>query len=368
MIYVIGAGPAGLFLAISLKKLDHLRKIIIFEDHKDIGSPVQCTGILTPAITELFPIKKEMIANKIRTAKIYAPKGNHVTIRFNQPDFILHRNAFDQSLEKEARKQGVQIKKEHRLTHIKGSKLIFSTKKKMQVQIKLKERDIVIGADGPQSTVAKQTGMFTHRQSLLGNQALVKINNDNAIGFYPHIGEYAWFAPENMNFSRIGIATRKNHAKLFKELLARFPGKIISRQAGLIPLYHPKIPKQTIHRGVQYFLIGDAAGQIKNTTGGGIIAGMKAGKLLAELIHEGRQEEYAKKVKKLEQELYLHYRLNKGFGKFTDEDWNKLVEICSKKGMRELLGKINRDNLISMIPPLFIHGLPLIRFWKKFVQ
>ena len=55
-------------------------------------------------------------------------------------------------------------------------------------------------------------------------------------------------------------------------------------QGGTIPLFHPKIHVQNLQIRPKVYLLGDAGRQIKNTTGGGILAGIRAAKLLSNCI------------------------------------------------------------------------------------
>jgi flavin-dependent dehydrogenase len=48
MIAVIGGGPAGSYTAHLLVRAG--KEVAVFEEHEHIGSPVQCTGIVTHSI------------------------------------------------------------------------------------------------------------------------------------------------------------------------------------------------------------------------------------------------------------------------------------------------------------------------------
>ena len=51
---IVGAGPVGCFLARELKGLE----LQIFEEHKGVGEPVQCTGLISKNVDELFKVNK----------------------------------------------------------------------------------------------------------------------------------------------------------------------------------------------------------------------------------------------------------------------------------------------------------------------
>lgn len=368
MIAIIGAGPAGLYAGITLKTLNPEAEVEIYEEHDTIGEPIQCTGILTSEIDTLITLPKEVIATKISTARIHAPNGKFADINFFKPDIILRRDRFDQHLAKLATAKKIRIHLNHKLSDISKRTLCFTTENSTK-KAPLTHGDIVIGADGPHSTVAKKTGLFQDRELKFAIQAIMETKHDNKIHFYPHIGEYAWVCPEGPTTARIGIDARKDSKHVFDAFIRQFKGKVIAKQAGYIPTFRKGIPKQATIDGVSYFLIGDAACQTKNTTGGGIIAGMKAGKLLAQLISEGKENEYEKKVwKEVEQSLYLHYLANKAFQKFSEEDWNRLISKFSKERLSKILAETNRDNISRMMPRVILKDPTLLLYSRFLIQ
>ena len=70
MINIIGAGPAGLMTAIELAK--HRGDVTVYEEHKEIGKPVQCTGIVTEELSKIIPIADEFLVNRLKHVKVYS--------------------------------------------------------------------------------------------------------------------------------------------------------------------------------------------------------------------------------------------------------------------------------------------------------
>jgi flavin-dependent dehydrogenase len=56
---IIGAGPIGGYLAAELSKSHD--SIALFEQHKKIGIPMNCAGLITPRVFEQFSIPKQNI-------------------------------------------------------------------------------------------------------------------------------------------------------------------------------------------------------------------------------------------------------------------------------------------------------------------
>ena len=78
MIGIIGAGPIGNYLASLLAQKGF--SVTVFEDHKKIGVPIQCTGITTVYLQDIMKISKEFMVNTIHRTKVYAPNMDSVEI------------------------------------------------------------------------------------------------------------------------------------------------------------------------------------------------------------------------------------------------------------------------------------------------
>ncbi|MBU0757603.1 MAG: NAD(P)/FAD-dependent oxidoreductase [Nanoarchaeota archaeon] len=359
MISIIGAGPVGNYLAYLLAK--NKRKVIVFEEHKKVGEPVQCTGIVSNLFKNIIAPSDSFVVNKVNRVRIYSPEGRYIELKIKE-NFVLDRAKFDQHLKEIAEKEGVKF--------ILGAKFIDIMKKNGKIEFKVKkddkinviETDFLIGADGPQSRVAKSSAIYTKRKFLLGHQARIKYPNDNAVEFYPYIGQFAWIVPEDKDTVRIGIASYHRPKPIFDSFLKKLQIKkssIIEMQAGIIPIYDYKFSfeKKNI------FLVGDAACQVKATTGGGIIQGLIGAKSLATaLIKKKSYSEILKR--KIGLELFFHSQFRKVMDRFSEKDWNELVMLCNKKRMKKLLFEEERDNLIKLGLKAVAVEPRLLRYWK----
>ena len=200
MISVIGAGPAGCYSAYLLAKEG--KEVNIYEEHNEIGKPLHCTGIVTSSLGKIIELKKGFVANRINKVRVYAPGNSFIELRLKNENIILDRAKFDQHLADKAKKEGARIFLEHKFLGYKNKELIIKDVKKNNIK-KIK-KDILIGADGPLSQVARAFN-FGKTDYWTGVQIRAKIKNDNAVEFYPYIGEYAWVVPENKDIARIGL-------------------------------------------------------------------------------------------------------------------------------------------------------------------
>ncbi len=344
MISVIGAGPAGCFYASKEKNED----VHIFEEHKEIGKPVACTGILTDSIRNITNIKEDLIVNKIKQFKIVAPNKKTAYIKLNNPDIILDRAKFDAYMLEKAIENNVKLHLNEKFLGYKKANNCY----KIKTSKREYETDIIVGADGPLSNVAKSAGIYGDRKFIIGLQARCKFPRleENTTEIRLGLGEFSWIVPEDDKIARVGVIghnIKEDYKKLIKEC------KVIEDQSGIVPLYNPK---QVLRKG-NVFLIGDAATQVKATTYGGIIYGLIAGKYLAE-----DKKNYVKNFNKnLKKELLLSLKMRNFMNLMKKEQYNELVDIFQKEENIKILSKYERD-----FPSKFILRL-LIKekgFWK----
>ena len=147
-----------------------------------------------------------------------------------------------------------------------------------------------------------------------------------------------------------------------KEFLKEFninENQILDKQAGVIPIFDPKIKSQKDN----IFLVGDAAGQVKATTGGGIIQGLIAAKCLHDaIIYDNDYSNVWRQ--KIGKELLAHLIARKIMNKFKFKDWNELVKLCNQKKIKKLLYEEERDNFISLAIKMVLKEPKFLKFAK----
>ena len=358
MISIIGAGPAGCYLAYLLAK--NGKKVQVFEEHSKIGKPVQCTGIVTSEFEDIMEPKKEFTINKTNKVRLSSISGKCIELELKKDNYILDRAKFDFYLAKKAEKAGAEFFPGAKF--IKGNKDFFIIRQKDKEK-KIK-KDILVGADGPLSAVAKSYGMHSKRKLAIGFQYRVCMDNDNFIEFYPGIGIYSWVVPEGKGVCRVGVGDYLgNNIKKKFDFFIKKRGinkkDVIDCQGGLIPVYNRrlKIQKNNV------FLVGDAAAQLKATTGGGIVPGLIASKALAKTITSGGS--YKDEIKKLRKELLIHSITRHMLDNFTKKDWDYLFKLFENKKNREILSTIEREKISMLLFPLLRNDLRFLWLAKK---
>ncbi|MBI5393420.1 NAD(P)/FAD-dependent oxidoreductase [Candidatus Woesearchaeota archaeon] len=368
---IIGAGPVGSYLGYLLAKNNI--QTTIYEEHSQIGAPIQCTGILTPSITELMKLDNEFVVNRMNNAEIFSENQN---LRIRIKDIIVDRTKFDAHIARMAEQAGATIKTAHKFFGIKDGRLLFKKKDDTIETIQTKP-DFLIGADGPNSSIAKIINPTAKIKYYIGKQAVIK-NNYEKDTFQVYLGNdvapkfFGWSVPENEDFSRIGVATIEPPSKYFDILLEKIKQKtnfeqknVISYQGGLIPIYDPKFKVSMYDRinNMQLAIIGDAALHVKATTGGGIIPGMRAAIPLTE--HILKKKSYESGLTQINRELKLHLLLRNTLNKFTNKDYDDLLALLKNPRLKEELHKTDRDSSTKLIMKLLIKEPRLLRYGLK---
>src|SRR3989344_109309 len=349
MITIVGAGPTGSYLAYLLAKQG--KKVTVLENHSIVGKPVQCTGIVTHSIEKFFRLKNEVIAKRLNKVVVVS-KGKKIAV--NVDEIVMWRDRFDQFLADMAQKEGAEILLEHEFIGFNGSNSI-KVKDRKNDKIKNLKSEIIVGADGPYSSVAKAAGMDSEPKNYIGIQAKVKVGMDTD-SFETYFGSdfpnfFGWCVPESDDTARLGIGCFENAQHYFYRFLEKRTGKkdIICWESGLIPLYNPGkiIQKNNI------YLIGDSAAQVKATTGGGIIPSLKAAHTLCDCIvnNKNYDREFEKQSGK---ELLLHLKIRNILNRFSDSDYDRLISLMNQDKVRKILKKYDRDTPIPLVANLLM--------------
>ncbi|MBI2135327.1 NAD(P)/FAD-dependent oxidoreductase [Candidatus Woesearchaeota archaeon] len=361
MISIIGAGPAGSYLAYLLAKQG--KEVTLIEEHEKIGSPVQCTGIVTASIKKFFDIPDNVIANKCSKV-IVISKNNRIEAKTDE--IVMWRNKFDEFLAYKAQDEGVKILANHQFIGFNGKHSI-KIKDKNNNRTKELIADYIIGADGPSSAVGKAAGLEPIKRFYIGMQAKVKLKTDiSAFETYFSNNDFpyffGWVVPESENTARLGLGAFENAKELFYKFLEKRAGKkeILCWESGIFPLYDPKkiIQKENV------YLIGDAATQVKATTGGGIIPSLKAAEVLCYCIINEKDYNREFKKRKAGKELALHLKIRNTLNRFSDNDYDYLLSLMNQERIKNTLKKYDRDQPIPLVINLLLKEPRFLKFSK----
>jgi flavin-dependent dehydrogenase len=172
------------------------------------------------------------------------------------------------------------------------------------------------------------------------------------VWFIPQDTQYFyWLCPESEDSAAVGIVDanpRRARVKLDSFLTARGM-QPLEYQSALIPLYTPN-PRPVQRVGnVDVMFVGDAAGQVKVTTIGGSVSGLHGARAAVAAITRGTS--YAAELRGLERELRLHWRIRALMNRFSEHEYDVLVQLLGGK-VGKLLSIHNRDQMARAFWPI----------------
>ena len=277
---IIGAGPIGSTLAYELAKEDI--NVCLIDKKKVIGLPLQCAGIINKRVLDVNQFPDELILNKAKGAVLHSKNHSLTVSKEEDQAIIIDRVALDQFIYNRAIENGVDSYLSSKVLAIDDVEGKVSFKNESaEKSIKSK---IIVGADGPLSIVSSAFG--NDFDYYCASQYLVKIEEDNNQMSFVDLYAYGdlfpgfiWQIPVSENIFRIGLFSNYDY-KRQNEILNDFlmnefqyeNYEIIEKYKGKIPIYN-KENKLFKNRAL---IIGDAASQVKPTTGGGLLIGFEA--------------------------------------------------------------------------------------------
>jgi len=112
-----------------------------------------------------------------------------------------------------------------------------------------------------------------------------------------------------------------------------------SFQGARIPRYSQWTPVERRIGEGRVYLVGDAAGQVKVTTVGGIVTGFRGAIGVAEAILNGGR---SRELRRLRRELDLHLLIRRMLHRFTQADYSRLLDLLNPPA-RKALSAYDRD-------------------------
>lgn len=380
---VIGAGPAGSMAAKYASKAGS--RVVILEEHYSIGWPVECAGLLgQKAIEESELSPGSHIRLGFRGATVYSPGGKRLDFKAAScKAWSVDRRLFDRALALEAMREGAELRLCSPVRSVRregeGSLLALSDG---SAEIRAK---VVISAEGVRARIARQAGIPPVQKVLSGAQVEVPFEVEDPEKVEVHLGEatglFAWVVPFGEGRARVGLcaedrACDRLRAFLRKESIER---RLLGSPAALIVGGLPLgPPASAVADG--FMAVGDAAGQVKPTSGGGIYPGLVcakiAGGVAAAAVQEGdcsasQLGEYDRRWRAaLGRELEIGMRVNRFLNRMSPAEVDELVGFMA--GKPEILraieenGDIDRPSVLmmKMLPRIGLDGIRMAKLLK----
>jgi digeranylgeranylglycerophospholipid reductase len=354
-VIVVGAGPAGSYVAYELASLGH--DVAVFEEKSASGLNACCTGIISTECFRSLGLGADVILTELNSAKFFSPSGRYLKVQTEKIQaYVVDRPLLDETLVCRAQSKGAQYFFSCPVTDV------IQAKDSMQVETlcsgarEIFSARVVVLASGFRARLAQKLGMGRIRSFLVGAQAEVETGDVDE--FEVHFGQkiapgaFAWVVPASTNKVYVGLLATSQARLYLQEFLNNLfgQGRITSRE---LEIGQKGVPVGTLARsyGDRVVVVGDAAGQVKPTTGGGIYFGHLAAKIAAQVLDEaltrdnlaaGQLSQYQRAwKKKMGKELSRGYWARWAYAKLSDQQIDGIFNMFDSDGVAEAL--LNSD-------------------------
>jgi digeranylgeranylglycerophospholipid reductase len=353
-VVVVGAGPAGLMAARQLAQRGH--DVVVLEEHPSIGIPAHCTGLLgTEAFSEL-DIPRHAILSTTHAARFIAPDGSSVLVDADRVNAaVVDRAMFDQALAEASRAAGAELHSNARVR-----------------TIAISDAGVTISADGAAGTITaracilacganyrfnRQLGLGVPRTFVQSAQLERSFSGPEQVEV--HLGRevaprgFAWVVPferAGQPFQRLGLMADARAGTLFRSFATQLRARF-----GVTDPEWPEprlkiLPLGPVNKtyGPRLLAVGDAAGLVKPTTGGGIYYSLISGQFAAETLDEALKADDLRESRLKQYETRWRERLG--------------AEIRIGLAFRLLAARLNDRGIDSIVELARIDGIiPMLR-------
>lgn len=377
-IVVVGGGPAGSYTGWKLAEMGF--DVEILEEHPEIGHPMCCAGILGVESLEKVGLDPDSWKiSELKAGTFHFPDENPIILSRDRTEaVVIDRAGFDRDLAERAASAGAEFELKTRCKRVVSERDKVILELEGETEKKLIESRMVIGADGTNSNVARSCGLMRKFSPLVCAQAEIEgsVDTQNAnVYFNNDYSEtfFGWLVPAGGVY-RVGVGDKKGNIRSKLSTLIDnittsedFGEKIIQYTTDLIP--EPN--SRRIHDSNRVLLVGDAAGQVKPLTGGGIYMGLSCAQIASEVTEDALSREnpgevlknYEKRVdEKFGSEFDLGLKCRSILKEMSNEDLSDLADLMENPEIQGiLLDNLDFDHHSNVIKELVGKGPKVIK-------
>ena len=336
---VIGAGPAGSVAAERASRENDV--VLVGSEHR-----VQCAGVISiSGLTQLGVKPDGWVLNKVRGAKLVSPLGFEAVIDGGEHKaYVVDRLAFDRKLVDDAVNSGVNYIPSV-VDGVNGSLLHTSGGDRLK-------SDKIVLATGTDYALQKRLGLDYPKDFLVGVQYEMEVECDSDFVELHFIVPdfFAWVIPVD-GYARVGLCSKRNAKSQLDKFVSRLgrDGRLrsdrkLSEVYGIVPVHDPLVRTQYD----KIVTVGDAAGHVKASSGGGVVFGCLAAELACS---ENYESEWRRRIGG---ELKLHLMLHNSLVRLKPENMDRLLRLVSahhsdleRGGDMDYAGKTLRNLLVK---------------------
>jgi digeranylgeranylglycerophospholipid reductase len=341
-VIVVGAGPAGNNAARGLA--DQGYAVTVIDWRENIGDK-PCTGIVGRECVQRFPINPAHVYREARSANLVSPEDQCTPLETKNPQAcIIDRVSYVASIAQSAQSAGAGYRLGERVLRVlpddRGVSVVTD-------QGSYRARSVVLAA-GFGSALTRQLGLGAVSDYVPAIQATVATTDISEVEIYlgqeMAPGFFSWLVPTAPGLALAGLLTRRKapaHLVKFLQYL-KDRGRIIEVVKEPASWGVPLRPLRRTYRD-RVLVVGDAAGQVKPTTGGGIYYSLLASQIAVDVLDEalGADDLSSASLSRyqsrwrdlLSHELETGYSARRVYEFLTDQQISSLIRHAGANGV-----------------------------------
>ena len=357
-VLIVGAGPGGLFMAARLAERG--LRTLSCEEHDRVGDPVHCTGVLSTDSFKTFDLPAGATLNHLTTVRFVSPGGIPVDYATPSPlATVIDRPSFDRALAARAIAAGADVRCGARVVALEcGASGVHAIVGGEAIHARL-----AVLACGATYAFQRRFDLGLPRTHLHTAQRELPASRigDVELHFGQDVapGGFAWAVPvvrPEGRYVRIGAMASRDSVGCYERMLARVRVRWGVADAAASPPRQKILPLGAIGRtyGDRVLAIGDAAGLVKPTTGGGIHYSILSAALAADVAADAlaRDRLDAETLSRYErawraelgEELEAQHALRDIAAKLSDEAIDRFFELAHTDGIMPIIRATARFN------------------------
>ena len=340
-VVIAGGSISGLMSAREIAKKGH--SVLVLEEGFEIGTPDHCGGLVSKSGLDELGIEptQKTFDSTINSALIYAPSGKSIEINSKkQKVIVVNRRELDKQVALQAEQSGAEIR----------VKTGFKEKTKRGIKTTDGEIDckILVDCRGVSALINnKRDGILLSAQyEIYANwiqDGQVEVYFDNVK--YP--GFFAWIIPSGNGVGKVGIAGREINVSNAMEQFLKNKGNYSTIRKIFAPIWIKGPIKNFVSENI--VIAGDAAGQSKPTTAGGIyscgLGGLFAGNAIAEYLESNERSQLKKYQKNWRDKFGREFEKQSLARKILERVDNKTIDVVFDSITPEITNEIsNKDD------------------------
>ena len=340
-VVIAGGSISGLISAREIAKKGY--SVLVLEEGFEVGTPDHCGGLVSKSALHDLGIEptQKTFDSMINSALIFSPNGKQFEIDSKKQEVVVvNRRELDKQVALQAQQSGAEIR-------VKTS---FKEKTKRGVRTSIDEIGckILVDCRGVGALINNQRdGILLSAQYEVYADWITEGKVEVYFDQIKYPGFFAWIIPSGKGVGKVGIAGREINVSKIMEQFLRNKGKYSTVRKIFAPIWIKGPIKDFISGDV--VIAGDAAGQSKPTTAGGIyscaMGGLLAGNAITKYLETNEHSQLQQYQKFWHDKFGKEFKKQRLARKILERVDNKTIDMIFDTITPEIISEIsNKDD------------------------